>query len=143
MLLNTFIASVLMVLSTAIHTGASMLVPKMIKMEEGHPGHGLPRIRVYWLGAIVLLMFFTSLVEVLLWAVTYLALHALEGFERALYFSMVSFTTLGYGDIVLDDRWRLLSSFEAVNGIIMFGWTTALVLYGVQQIFKINQAERR
>ena len=47
----------------------------------------------------------------------------------------VTFTTLGYGDIVLPDRWRLLSSFEAANGIIMFGWTTAVVMYVVQRSF--------
>jgi hypothetical protein len=40
---------------------------------------------------------------------------------------MVSFTTLGYGDIVLGEGWRLLASFEAANGIILFGWTTALI----------------
>jgi len=44
------------------------------------------------------------------------------------------FTTLGYGDVVLSDRWRLLSSLQAANGIIMFGWTTAIVLATVQRI---------
>ena len=50
-------------------------------------------------------MFLASLLEVLVWAVTFLALNAIEGFERALYFSMVTFITLGYGEIVLDERW--------------------------------------
>ena len=45
------------------------------------------------------------------------------------------FTTLGYGDVVLSDRWRLLSSLEAANGIIMFGWTTAVVMAVVQRSF--------
>jgi hypothetical protein len=48
---------------------------------------------------------------------------------------MVTFTTLGYGDIVLDERWRLLASFEAATGIIMFGWTTAIVLAAVQSTY--------
>jgi len=55
------------------------------------------------------------------------------GFEKTFYLSMDTFTTLGYGDVVLMKRWRLLASFEAANGIIMFGWTTAIVIAVVQR----------
>ena len=80
-------------------------------------------------------MFFISIVEVLLWAATYLWVNIIESFEEAFYFSMVTFTTLGYGDIVLKGTWRLLASFEAAIGIIMFGWTTAIVFAAVQNIY--------
>ena len=73
-------------------------------------------------------MFVAVLVESAIWAATYVAVGAITGFEPALYFSMVTFTTLGYGDIVLHDGWRLLASFQAVNGIVMVAWTTALVV---------------
>lgn len=86
-------------------------------------------------------MFLVSLAEVSAWAAAYLALNAIQGFERALYFSMVTFTTLGYGDIVLDERWHLLASFEAANGIIMFGWSTAIVIAAVQRIYSGEEAE--
>jgi voltage-gated potassium channel Kch len=56
------------------------------------------------------------------------------GFERALYFSIVTYTTLGYGDIVLDENWRLLSSFQAANGIIIFGWTTAVIIVAIRTV---------
>jgi hypothetical protein len=79
-------------------------------------------------------MFMVSVLDAVLWAYTYLAVGAIEGVEPALYFSMVTFTTLGYGDIALGDDWRLLASFEAANGIIMFGWTTALVVAYVQRL---------
>jgi len=62
------------------------------------------------------MMFLVSILRVMVWAVTCLLLNAIEGFEQAFYFSMVTFTTLGYGDIVLDERWRVLASFEAANG---------------------------
>jgi len=140
--MNALIASFLMLLTTVIHTGASMLVPRIVTMEGAARGGHLARVKSYWIGAVVILMFFASLLEVVLWAATYLALDALHDFETALYFSMVTFTTLGYGDVVLEDRWRLLSSFEAVNGIIMFGWTTAVVLYAFQQLFQIKHAGR-
>jgi hypothetical protein len=89
----------------------------------------------YSVGGIVLIMFFVSLVEVLVWAVTYLLLNAIDGLEQALYFSMVTFTTLGYGDVTLEEQWRLLASFEAANGIIMFGWTTAIVMAAVHHTY--------
>lgn len=53
----------------------------------------------------------------------------------AMGFLMMLITTLGYGDVVLDSRWRLLASFEAANGIIMFGWTTAIVVSAVQRVY--------
>jgi hypothetical protein len=54
-------------------------------------------------------------------------------FEEAVYFSIVTFTTLGYGDITLVDHdWRLLSGAEALSGILLVGWSTAL-LYAVFQ----------
>jgi hypothetical protein len=91
--------------------------------------------RILHVSEIVLLMFFVSVIEVLIWAITYLVLNAIQGLEQALYFSMVTFTTLGYGDVVLTEQWRLLSSFEAANGVIMFGWTIAIVINVVQRFY--------
>jgi len=83
----------------------------------------------------ILMYFSAALVEVGMWAAAYLTLGAVQGGENSLYFSMVTFTTLGYGDIILPERWRLLASFEAANGIIMFGWTTAVVMAVVQRTY--------
>jgi hypothetical protein len=82
----------------------------------------------------VLMMFYVSLFEALIWALTYLAVGAISGLEEALYFSTVTYTTLGYGDVLLDQSWRLLASFQAANGIIMFGWTTALIVNYVNRL---------
>jgi voltage-gated potassium channel Kch len=76
-------------------------------------------------------------VEVVLWALTYLALPRitrLETLEEAVYFSVVTFTTLGYGDVTLDKAWRLLSGIEAMNGILLFGLTTATLFSVVQKV---------
>ena len=134
MLLNIAIAAFLMVVNTAIHATGMVLAMRSIHSEESLLKRVL-QTKVQKVSGIVLLMFLASLLEVLVWAVTFLALNAIEGFERALYFSMVTFTTLGYGEIVLDEEWRLLASFAAANGIIMFGWTTAIVLAVVQRVY--------
>ena len=87
------------------------------------------------LAVFVLWMFLATIIEVWIWAILYLVLGAFATLEKAVYFSTVTFTTLGFGDITLDEEWRLLSSFEAANGLLMFGWTTALVFAAVQWVY--------
>ena len=87
------------------------------------------------LAVFVIWLFFATILQVTVWAVLYRLLGALPNFEDALYFSTVTYATLGYGDITLVEKWRLLSSFEAANGLIMFGWSTALVFVAVQWTF--------
>ncbi len=135
MLLNVVIATALMMGTTAVHAAGMMWALSLRGKTQGRLMPQRQHSPVYQVSRVVILMFCVSLVEVLLWAATYLALNAIEGFEKAVYFSMVTFTTLGYGEIVLDERWRLLASFEAANGIIMFGWTAAIVIASVQRVY--------
>jgi len=87
------------------------------------------------LGVFVMWLFLATVTEVWAWALLYVGLGAIETLETAVYFSTVTFTTLGFGDITLDEDWRLLSSFEAANGLLMFGWSTALVFAAVQWVY--------
>jgi hypothetical protein len=66
-------------------------------------------------------------VEIWLYALLYFIQGALPDFESALYFSTTSFTTIGYGDLVLDKQWRLVSAIEGANGLLLFGWSTAFL----------------
>ncbi|MES2561583.1 MAG: potassium channel family protein [Pseudomonadota bacterium] len=83
----------------------------------------------------VLFMFLAVVIDVWIWALVYWKLGAITSFEEALYFSTTSFTTIGYGDVVLTRDWRLLSAFEGANGMIIFGWTTALVIAVIQRFY--------
>lgn len=67
-------------------------------------------------------------IEIWLYAAFYFGVGALSNFESALYFSTVTFASLGYGDIVLTREWRLVSAIEAANGVILFAWSTAFLL---------------
>ena len=60
----------------------------------------------------------------------------LASFGQAVYFSIVTFTTLGYGDITLSEGWRMLSGIEALNGILLIGWTTAMLFAVVQHMWR-------
>jgi len=135
MMLNMAIAALLMVVTTAIHASGMLLVVRVVLEKDAQSRYRKKQMHLFSVAGVVLLMFLVSVIEVLVWSATYLWLGALEGIEKATYFSMVTFTTLGYGEIVLEEQWRLLASFEAANGIIMFGWTTAIVLATVQRIY--------
>jgi len=75
----------------------------------------------------VLVLMVTHTVEVVIWAFAYFIIGAApEGSDR-MYFAFVNYTTLGYGDVVPVTRWRLLGPMTAMNGVLLFGWSTAVI----------------
>ena len=76
----------------------------------------------------VLFVMSVQTVNVWVWAVAFYFTGVFKNFEPSLYFSLVSFSTLGFGDIILDDKWRLLSGLAAANGLLSFGWSTAYMV---------------
>ena len=74
-----------------------------------------------------------NIVQIAIWALLYRLVGAIPDFETAVYFSGVTFTSLGYGDVVIDGRVRLLAPLQAANGLMMFGITTALFMAAVQR----------
>lgn len=80
-----------------------------------------------------------NVLQAFLWGLMYYSLpHMtnLETLEKAVYFSLVTFTTLGYGDITIPTDYRMLSGIEAMNGILLIGWSTTLMFSTVQYILK-------
>ena len=142
MLFEIIIGSAMIVVTTLIQGVFTMVGVEY--MRDYAARHNEPAL--IWstlrLAAFVLWLFLATIIEVWVWAVLYVLLGALESLETAVYFSTVTFTTLGFGDIVLYDEWRLSSAFEAANGLLMFGWSTALVFVGVQWTFE-NRAQHR
>ncbi len=67
---------------------------------------------------------FLHLVEIAIWAVFYWWTKAMPDIQSAVYFSSATYTTTGYGDLVLQPHWRLLAGIEALTGILMAGWST-------------------
>ena len=129
---HVLLGSLMILLTTFAHAGGTLVAMKGLKwgrpLEVTHVG------RAVLVSTLVVGMFLVSLFDALLWAYAYLQVGAVADFETALYFSLVTFTTLGYGDVTLGPDWRMLSAFEAANGIIMFGWTTALVVAYLQRL---------
>jgi hypothetical protein len=68
------------------------------------------------------------LAEAIVWALFLAWIGGLPDLETAMYFSLTSYTTVGYGDVVLPPRWRLLGPIEAAVGVLMLGWSTGILI---------------
>jgi voltage-gated potassium channel len=120
-----FAALGLSVTSVFIHSvGGYGLVRWIVRALKKHP---VPTLWHAWritVRLIVALLLLHSL-EVAVWAEFYLRRHCFSNAEAAYYYSLTSYTTLGYGDVVLAPGWRILGGCEAMIGVLMFGWSTA------------------
>ena len=122
--------------TVTIHAAFMMF---MTEWFRAHP----PTLEKSWhrtgaIVAVILWLFFAIAAECWLWAALFLHLGAFEDLETALYFATVTYTTLGYGDVVLESDLRLLGAFAAANGTIIIGWTTALVFLMAQRVYRLR-----
>ena len=85
---------------------------------------------------LMLTLMLGNIVQAAFWALIYMTLGAFEDFETALYFSGLTFTSLGYGDVVINGRVRLIAPLQAANGLMMFGITTGLFIAAFQHAVK-------
>ena len=100
------------------------LVERVLRRGHGDPG--------FWksvavMTIVTLITAVAHLIQIALWALVYLLCGEMAIFETAFYFSAQNYTALGYGDVVLSQRWRLLGPLEAINGLLLFGLSTAVM----------------
>lgn len=128
LLINLAVGTAMIGLSVMIHTfglmGITRLMSHVVARFRMH-GH---RSRVLAMVSVVLGLFALITVEVWCWALLYLSLGAVPHLEAALYLSTATFSTVGYGDVVADHKWRLLSALEGVDGFLLIGWSTAYLI---------------
>ena len=129
MIVNFALATFMVGLTVTIHFGGLLALMWLLRARghrfrahESAAGQGAAILFVV-LGLVAI-----HTVEIWLYALAFLAVGGLPDFEAALYFSTTSFTTLGYGDVVLDRHWRLFGAIEGANGLLLFGWSTAFLI---------------
>lgn len=83
---------------------------------------------IYILSIVLLMLFIGHLVQAAIWAELFIQLDEFSEFSTAFYHSIVNFASLGYGDIVMSEEWRLLGAIEASNGVLMFGLSAGTLL---------------
>jgi hypothetical protein len=141
MLQNLLTGTLMIVLTVLVHTFGLIAVTRvMTHATDRFRMHG-HRSRVIAMISVVFGLFLVLTVEVWLWAACYWALDALPDFEHALYFSTVAFSTVGFGDVVPAEKWRLLGALEAVNGFLMIGWSTAYLIAASTRVGPFRSGE--
>jgi voltage-gated potassium channel len=136
---DLLIAATLILLTCIIHGFGldrimGMIVRHITRTEEGRHRR---LYKIFFAVVSILGIFLLVTVHIWLWALTYelLSIPEFKTLEDAVYFSTVTFTTLGYGDIVLHDQWRVLSGIEAANGVVLLGWSTAFLFEIMQLLY--------
>lgn len=128
MLPNLAIGTAVILTTVLIHTmGLIGITHVMAWLVGSFRMHGR-RSRIVAIVSVVLGLFTLLTVEVWLWTICYLMVGAFTDFETGLYFSTVTFSTLGVGDVLPAVSWRLLSALEAIDGFLIIGWSTAYLV---------------
>jgi hypothetical protein len=126
MIANFALATFMMVLTVTIHFWGLLGLLWALRLRVFRLGrHESLAGQGFAILCVVLGLVAVHTTEIWLYAVAYIAIGALPDLETALYFSTTSFTTIGYGDVVLDRQWRLFGAIEGANGLLLFGWSTA------------------
>jgi len=137
LLVQLSIGAVLIVIGILVHVAALDLIASRVRVVVD--AHAIPlrsRTRLSLLVFAALATFLSHVIQIWIWAWVYIVAGEFDSIEPALYFSTVAFTTLGLGDIVVSDEWRLLASFEAAAGLFLFGLSTAFLFEVLSVIWR-------
>ena len=108
------------------------------EMTTSHPSLRLIAVMI----AIVSVLMVAHFAEVLVWASAYAMVSVAPAGTDLIYFAFVNYTTLGYGDVVPVVRWRLIGPITAMNGVLLFGWSTAVIFEVLRNVLMVNRSDR-
>ena len=135
MLSKLVIAWSLMAVCVAIHATGVAAALRWLRRRGVPPPRFWPWTWVFICVAGWIVLF--HLLEMTVWALFFLWKDAMPDLPSAFYFSAVTYTTTGYGDLVLPKEWRLLAGVEALTGILMCGWSTGFFFAVVSRILEM------
>jgi hypothetical protein len=127
-----------------VHALAVGGIVRFVRHERrlGRAGAGFV-INVAIIAVAVMFALVAHLIEIGLWAVVFSLCGEFTNLGAAFYHSAVNYTTLGYGDVVMSPRWRLLGPIEAADGMLMFGVSTALIFTVLQRLVQTRFPDLR
>lgn len=125
LLWGTAVLSICAIIHVSMVAGS---IPILIKAANTADDR-FPKLKVAFLVGLAFAMIVAAhTVQIWVWAFSFVAMSALPDIETAAYFSLVTYTTLGYGDLVLGENLRIFSAFAAVTGLLTFGVSTAFLV---------------
>ena len=137
MLMNLLLGCITVFISMSIQVVVVVVtvryVMKIMKREDRNTdGFGFD---TYVISVVLVMLFAGHLFQAAIWAMLFMYLGEFADFLTAYYHSTVNFASLGYGDIVMSEKWRLLGALEASNGVLMFGLSAGTLLAVMTNLF--------
>src|SRR5262245_54382945 len=123
LLTGLFVSAISIMIHALATVGAIGVARATGRWRIGRPRLHLMAVMV----ATVLVLMLAHTIEIVVWALSYVLIGAAPEGSEFLYFAFVNYTTLGYGDVTPVKEWRLVGPMAAMNGILMFGWSTAVL----------------
>lgn len=127
MLLQLFVGGGACICNVAIHALVMTMVVRVARTVDANSVLPASLFLMAIMIATVSVLMVAHVLEVAVWATTYAIVGAAPAGSSMIYFAFVNYTTLGYGDVVPVDQWRLLGPATAMCGVLMFGWSTAVI----------------
>jgi Ion channel len=115
------------VCNIAIHALVMTIIVRVARSIGTKATLGPSLLLIAMMSSTVAVLMITHAVEVVVWALAYLIFDVVPPGAGLVYFAFVNYTTLGYGDIIPGERWQLLGPMTAMNGVLLFGWSTAVI----------------
>ncbi len=122
------LGSTLLVICLLIHLGVQVWVARKLRSYKEKFYRPSGRTVFLTCSAVVIVLLFSHTVQLYIWALSLWLLGALPGNEEPIYFSLVTYTTVGYGDVTLGPSFRIFGAMASVTGILAFGLTTAFLV---------------
>ena len=144
MILPLLIGSSTLLINLVIQVAAVVLLLRFLsgRIAAGDIRPGF-RNEAGILMGVLLVLFVGHLIQIGVWAFLFIQLGQFEDLATAYYHSTVNFATLGYGDIVMTERWRLLGALQAASGVLMFGLSTSTLFAVMLQLFQRRSGTAR
>jgi voltage-gated potassium channel len=143
MLRGVITSFILVSLCAVIHiVGLALLADWMIRHPVKSQQHFSIKRYSMLLTVVFAIITLLHLMETLIWAAFYYRWGLVGDFEASWYFSLGSYTTIGYGDVVLPPGWRILGGLEGINGVLVCGLSTAFLFAIVNEMFELYGQHR-
>ena len=132
--------SVLLLVCGGVHVAAIVWAVGLLERLDLRFTLKRRRVRLaIMVSAAFVAMIVAQTIQVWIWALSFRLAGLFLGFEEALYFAMATYTTVGYGDVVLEPGFRVFASMAAVNGLLSFGLSTAFLVDGLSKLMVIGR----
>lgn len=137
MLVNLLIGLPTMLLCLVLQVAFTFWCVRYYSGQAGREASGAgPFVQIRSLLVVMIVLMLGNFIQITIWGVLFMALGEFSELYEAVYHSAVNFSSLGYGDVVMSKRWKLLGPLEAANGVLMFALTGAALMAILQQLVK-------